>query len=151
MNSLTMLLLLILTISCGGGGGGGVGGSEVDNRAEWTIFIYGHADHNLTQSMLTDIDEMIQANIDDKVKVILAVDLDDSQYGSTFGTKVYEFVNGEERKLLVSSSEENFDDPEVFKNHLKYAFENYPSKKKGIILWNHGGSWDGGFGGRHSE
>jgi hypothetical protein len=126
-------------------------GSSIAERepttSEWTIFIYGHADHNLSPAMIIDYQEMIAANLNSRVKVILAVDLDDSSYGSTMGTKVYEILGGGKSRLIGSYSEQNFDDPTVLESHMLSAFSNYPSNKRGIILWDHGGSWDGGFGG----
>lgn len=116
-------------------------------NTEWTIFIYGHADHNLTPGMVKDFQEMISAKLNSKIKVILAVDLDDSVLSSTVGTGVYEILGGGKSKLIESYPEQNFDDPSVLEFHVKSAFSKYPSKKRGVILWNHGSSWDGGFGG----
>ena len=146
-----LVCLLILFVSCKGGGDAKTELANIDNSTEWTIFIYGHADHNLTPSMIVDYQEMLAANLSSRVKVILAVDLDDSRLGSSLGTTVYEILGNGNSNLLSSSSEENFDDPAVLEAHMMTAFSSFPSKKRGVILWDHGGSWDGGFGGDHQN
>jgi hypothetical protein len=149
MNKLIIFNFLICLILCGCNAGGGAGtkaAGTTQDLPEWTIFIYGLADHNLTPSMLVDFQEMVAANVNKKVKIIVAMDLDDQRFGSTFGTQVYEVTGGGEAKLIQKYSEQNFDDPEVMKAHIVNAFSAYQSNKRGIILWDHGGSWDGGFG-----
>ncbi len=132
-------------------------GNNATQTSEWTIFIYGHADHNLTSNMISDFQEMTTATLNGNVKIILALDMNsehpalESYFLSTHpwrqsGTVVYEISNGG-FTILEKKDEENFDDPYVLKDYIVNAFSKYPSKKKGIILWNHGGSWDGGFGG----
>jgi hypothetical protein len=143
---LTYTLLFLLLLGCNGSKTTTGASSTEDQATEWTIFIYGHADHNLTPNMLRDFQEMIAANLNSKVKIIVAMDLDDQRFGATFGTEVYEVTGGGNARLLHQYYEQNFDDPEVMKAHIVNAFSAYPSKKRGLILWNHGGSWDGGFG-----
>ena len=134
--------------------------AKKDNLPEWTIFIYGHADHSLTPNMMGDIAEMVSATIDPSVKVILAVDADSNNEHlpvghpwKTPGTYIYEILGtGKgEAKLIETRPEENMDDPETLTSHVVNAFTKYPSKKKGVILWDHGGSWDGGFGGDYQN
>lgn len=139
-------MILFILAGCKGGSEGAekTSNSEV---TEWTIFIYGHADHNLSPNMIADYQEMIAANLNSKVKVILAVDLNDAIYGSLTGTKVHEILGGGNSRIIGTYPEQNFDDPSVLEAHMLSAFSTFPSNKRGVILWNHGGSWDGGFGG----
>ncbi len=141
------LMLFVLAAGCGGGGGGGT------PPQTWTIFVYGHGDHNLSQSLYTDLTKMTQATLGISVKLIVATDwnasLTNSQTKVKFPTGTEWFlVNGSGRRTQLSSeSEQNFDDPKVLTAAIKKAFTDYPAQRHGVILWDHGGSWDGGFGG----
>ncbi len=42
----------------------------------WTIFVYGHADHNLSSSLEADINEMSQATFGSNINVIVMADFD---------------------------------------------------------------------------
>lgn len=122
-------------------------------RAEWTIFVYGHADHNLSDSMLVDLREMENATLSPQVRVIAAIDYDASQPmpGTTGnypeGTVVYEILGGGKSRVIATYPEQNFDDIDVMVDLAQKAFTQYPSKKRGLVLWDHGGAWAGGYGG----
>lgn len=122
-------------------------------RAEWTIFVYGHADHNLSNSMLIDLREMEAANLSSQVRVIAAIDYDSSQDmpGTTGnypdGTVVYEILGGGQSRVIATYPEQNFDDVNVMVDLAQKAFTQFPSKRRGLVLWDHGGAWDGGYGG----
>lgn len=131
------------------------GGSSTSSSsiAEWTIFVYGHADHNLSTSMAVDLREMELANLSSKVNVIAAIDYDSSRkkadnvtnYPS--GTHVYEILGNGNSQVIETYPEQNFDDMQVLESLAVKAFKRYPSKRKAMILWNHGGAWKDGYGG----
>ncbi|HEX6766816.1 MAG TPA: hypothetical protein VF103_15080, partial [Polyangiaceae bacterium] len=69
----------------GGTGGGGavpdigdIGDDPVPERT-WTIFVYGHGDHNLSYSLLSDLREMASADLGSDVNVLVLTDWDASQ------------------------------------------------------------------------
>lgn len=103
--------------------------------------------------MLANLQEAAAANLSPSVRVIAAVDYNASlkKPGSTdkypTGTHIYEIIGNGQMRIIETYPEQNFDDPEVLITHTKRVFSHYPSKKKGLILWNHGGSWDNGYGG----
>lgn len=123
--------------------------------AEWTIAIYANADNNLSTTFLSDFIEMNStSNLGKNINVIVIVDYDaqrtipNSLNKFPTGTAIYKIIgNNLEPIQLMVTSEENFDDPKVLSKHLTYAFQKYPAKKRGIIMWDHGGAWDSGFGG----
>jgi hypothetical protein len=122
-------------------------------EAEWTVFVYGHADHNLSPSMVKDIKEMSDAKLNDKVQVVTMVDFDGSAEladGEKFptGTLWYRILgDGKEPKELMTGPELDTDDPMVLAKSIVQAFRAFPAKRYGLVLWDHGGAWTGGFGG----
>jgi hypothetical protein len=54
---------------------------------------------------------------------------------------------GELEVVRTTAAEEDFDDPAVLTNAVKSVFSTYPAERRGLILWDHGGAWSGGFGG----
>ncbi len=161
------LILVILIISgCGGGGGGGDSGSTPPPPPKtWTVFIYGHADHSLTYSLAADMSEMSQASLGAHMNVIVAADWDSSKTiggnggvstwepgtnGSGYPTGVewYKMSGGGLAPTKFSTEvEANLDSTTYLQDATDFAFQNYPADRYGIILWDHGGSWEGGFGG----
>jgi hypothetical protein len=122
---------------------------------DWTVLVYGHGDHNLSNSLLRDLQEVAAARIDtDKVNVLALVDFDASQTSEALGGRfpsgysVFEFPGSGEEPVEVGAGEElNLDDPAVIERLTEEVFEAYPARKRGVILWDHGGAWSLGFGG----
>lgn len=130
----------------------------------WTVFVYGSADHNLTPSLLTDMLEMSAATVTPNVNVIVAADycsgLPDDRNGSqpyevpwtnaavSSGTEWYQIRGGGVGPQLIGTeAEQNFDDPAVLRQAVADVFASFPADRYGIVMWDHGGSWNGGFGG----
>ncbi|MEI6080769.1 MAG: clostripain-related cysteine peptidase, partial [bacterium] len=142
IRNLVLSVCLIVMSGCGGCGSGNT----------WTIFVYGHGDHNLSGSLMADINKMAAATLTGDVKVIVAADFDSSAKDSTgtpfpTGTTWYSITGGGEKTIIRNVEEQNLDDPTVLAEAIKYVIGNYPSDHYGIIMWDHGGAWDGGFGG----
>jgi hypothetical protein len=118
----------------------------------WTIFVYGHADHNLSPSLLADMIEMSNATLGDDINVIVMADWDASNPDYASGSEWYRIVGGEaEPELLESAPEQNLDDPAVLTASIERAFRDYPAEHYGVVMWNHGGAWMGGFGGDSAD
>ncbi|MCX6111897.1 MAG: clostripain-related cysteine peptidase [Proteobacteria bacterium] len=93
-----------------------------------------------------------EATLKDNIKVIVAADFDSSAKDSTgtnypTGTTWYLINGGGANTIIGTVPEQNLDDPAVLTEAVTYAFKTYPADHYGIILWNHGGAWNGGFGG----
>lgn len=147
--------------SSSGGNGGSGGGTAPDlddldpaAEAEWTIFVYGHGDHNLSNSLLADMAEMMYADLGKpgKVNVLVLADWDASQRTSTgerfpSGVELYRIPGGGELPELVATGPElNLDDPRILTSVVGDVFEAFPARRRGVVLWDHGGGWSGGFG-----
>ncbi|HMJ13033.1 MAG TPA: clostripain-related cysteine peptidase [Polyangiaceae bacterium] len=132
------------------------GGNEPKEEKDWTVLVYGHGDHNLSNSLLRDLQEMAAARIDTaKVNVLALVDFDASQRSEALGGdrfpsgySVLEFPgNGAEPREVGQGPELNLDEPAVIATLTEETFAKYPAKKRGVIFWDHGGAWSLGFGG----
>src|SRR5688572_18045609 len=104
--SSTWLLAAALLLACGDDGGGtprrddgkdgGLTGDAgaLPSAGSWTVFMYGHGDHNLSNSLVRDIAEMAQADISSDVQVVVLADFDAQQTisdgsGDTFPSGAY--------------------------------------------------------------
>ena len=120
----------------------------------WTIFVYGHGDHSLSPSLVTDITKMSRASLGGNVTIIVEADFDSSRvvgmgpdhYPS--GTTWYRIRgDGMPPEIIRTEPEKNLDDLTNLAAGVQYAFTQYPADRYGVIMWDHGGGWSGGFGG----
>ena len=134
---------------CGGGGGSG---DDIDEPmhgpdATWTVFVYGHGDHNLSPSLHVDIEEMKAATLRDNVTVVVLADFDASQGADhPTGSHWMKITKGMVEKL-ETAPEADLDDPAVLTASIERAFKLAPADRHALVMWNHGGAWEGGFGG----
>lgn len=135
----------------------------------WTVFVYANADHNLSPSLVTDLEEMSRATLGANVNVVVMADWDSmmtlgssastwariaplaAQTGGTRfpnGTQWFHVIgSGRPLELVRSAAEQDVDDPSVMAEAIRTAFTLYPADRYGVVFWDHGGSWTGGFGG----
>ncbi len=150
-----LLVPVALFTGCGDDGGSTPPFSPPSPPKTWTIFVYGHADHNLSISLVADIQEMNNAVLGSHMNVIVAADYSSGREkapGQPFpsGTEWYSINGGGQAETLIGTdSEFNFDDPLVLQAAVQEVATSFPADRYGIVLWDHGGSWDGGFG--HDE
>ena len=119
----------------------------------WTIFVYGHGDHNLSPSLANDIQKMSKAELGSNVNVIVLADWnasaedEDGQKIYASGSEWYRIAGGgREPELLRTEPEQDLDDPATLSGAIARAFRDHPADRYGLVLWDHGGSWDGGYG-----
>jgi hypothetical protein len=148
----------------GSSGKGGSGGTPPDitelmpgDEAAWTVFVYGHGDHNLSNSLLADLGEMAKAELGaaGDLNLLVLTDWNASQIiaGSDppekFPTGVQLFRvpgGGKELEVVAEGEEQNLDDPDVLASITADVFKAFPARRHGVVLWDHGGAWSGGFG-----
>jgi Clostripain family len=127
---------------------------EPQTMVPWTILVYGHGDHNLSNSLLRDMREMQAATLGEAVQVLVVADFNSSLViaGSDDvyfpeGVGLYRVLgDNADLALLANGDEANLDDPEVLADLVGTVFKAFPSERRGLILWDHGGGWEGGFG-----
>lgn len=109
-------------------------------------------------SATTDINEMLSANLNDKVSVVI----------QTMGTRRwqdYDIASDHTQRYLIedhdlvlvddSLDQEDCTDPKTLSDFIIWSEKNYPADRYILILWNHGGGSVEGFGynewGRYSD
>ncbi len=107
----------------------------------WTILVYLHGDNNLEGSSLDDLKEMEAVGSKQGFNIVVQWDRI-SVSGGIRG--VVKKGSLETRQKLP---EQNSDDPKVLSSFLQWGVRSFPAQRYGVILWDHGGQWDGGFGG----
>ena len=133
-----------------------IGAAPAPGDDSWTIIVYGHGDHNLEPSLIADIDEMEAALAasagTETFNIVVQIDLNsvagcerwlvqaDGGAGLSAGTTT-DLMGG------TPLGELNMDDPAVLQAFIEYAMATFPAAHYGLVMWNHGGQWDGGFGG----
>jgi hypothetical protein len=132
-------------------------GEEPAAEAAWTFLVYGHGDHNLSNSLLTDLQEMAHAELGEPgtINVLALTDWDASQaiagtdppQAFPEGVQLFRIPgSGGDLELLAEGPEANLDDPAVLTELVGTVFKAYPAKRRAVVLWDHGGAWSGGFG-----
>jgi len=130
------------------------------SRNRWTIMIYGHADHNLSGSLIVDMQEMEAAGSGPDFNVVLQADFDATSERNAAAGLPADLAKGVSRFLIQKDSdpnaittvpverlaELNLDDPAVLTQFITWAAQKYPADRYGLVMWNHGGQWQG-FGG----
>jgi len=126
-------------------------------EAAWTVFVYGHGDHNLSNSLLADLAEMAKADLGEPGAFNLVIltdwnasqtlaDSDPPEHFPT-GVQLFRVPGGNAELEVVAEDEElNLDDPAVLTRVTGDVFKAFPAQHHGVVLWDHGGAWSGGFG-----
>lgn len=126
-------------------------------EAAWTFLVYGHGDHNLSNSLLNDLQEMARARAGapGEINVLALTDWDASQaiagtdppQAFPDGIQLFRVPGGgAELELLAEGPEANLDDPAVLTDLVSSVFTAFPARRRAVVLWDHGGAWSGGFG-----
>lgn len=148
--------------------------SAAQDRATWTIMVYMEADNNLEGDALADLLEMEFIGSSPDVNIIVQIDravgyangdgdwtgarryyVTRNENLTTISDLVIQKVQAPET-LMISSQiveelgEINNGDPQTLIDFALWGATNYPAEKYGLVMWNHGGAWIGGFGGDES-
>ena len=117
-------------------------------EAEWTILVYMAADNNLSQSAFKDINEMESVEYDDSVNVIVQIDPNDNLSYPPYFSECRRYLIEHDQNtdslgstLLENLGEINSSNPNQLSSFVNWGFETYKSKKKLLIIWDHGNGW----------
>lgn len=96
-----------------------------------------------------DLGEMAAAALSDKVNIIVMT-------GGCTGwkttgisnttTQIYKIQDGKLARLVSDNGKKAMTDPAALTEFIKYCKNNYPASRYELILWDHGGGTNGGFG-----
>jgi hypothetical protein len=107
----------------------------------WTVLVYLHADHNLDPSSVVDMQEMQKVGSSGTFNIVVQWDRSEVS-GVQRGV-----VRQGKFETVQKMPELNSDDPKVLAEFISWGVQKYPARRYGLIMWDHGGQWDGGFGG----
>ena len=115
----------------------------------WTVLVYLDADNNLEDVGLVDFTEMASAGSTGDVNIVVQFDRIsgyDSSYGDWTGTKRFYVTQGltpYASNAVEDLGELNMGDPEILSDFISWGVASYPAEDYILILWDHGGGWDG--------
>jgi hypothetical protein len=127
-------------------------------KPTWTILVYGHGDHNLAPSLVNDIKEMQKAGSANGFNIVVQADFDASQADDLVEAGLPAKLAEGTTRLLVRHHDENqvaaadvverlpelnHDEPGVLTDFITWAVKKYPADHYGLVLWDHGGQWEG--------
>jgi len=116
-----------------------------DSSKKWTFMVYMDADNNLDQAGLDDISEMQTVGSSPDVDVVVLFDRWSEEFGRNGSAILHINLGGNETVWggWTNDWELNMGDPETLTWFINYTVENFPADKYALILWDHGGNWEG--------
>ena len=117
------------------------------NRAEWTIMMY-ICGSNLQSSALSDIAEVLSVSGQpSNVNIIMEIGGSTSWSSNSYGLDASKLNRYHVRnRSLVSDGKytnASMGAQSTFEDFMNWGLRNYPARKTGVILWNHGGALNG--------
>lgn len=119
--------------------------------ADWTLMVYIAADNNLEDAALVDLDEIEAGMPKEGVEIIVLIDRA-KEYSEGLGdwtdARVLRMRPDQQAGVLASEEllrlgEINTGDPIHVQKLIEYSTSNFPAKRYGLVMWNHGGGWQG--------
>ncbi len=120
-------------------------------RDEITIMVYMCGSDLETQSSLAtkDLNEMLAANISDKVNIIVETGGTKRWNNNTISSKYNQRyqVSADGLTTLESNlGKKNMTDPDTLSDFIKYSKKTFPADRYALILWDHGAGSAQGYG-----
>lgn len=120
------------------------------DKDKWTVFIYmcGSDYESKNGAASEDIKEILNANIDDNVRVIIQTGGSKQWKNSDIDKNKIQRFEVKDNKLNLLYEKSIYDNnskvrslgnPDELYEFLSWGLKNYASEKMGVILWNHGG------------
>jgi len=148
-----------LTATATGVTGGPVRFTATARLPYWTVLVYMAADNDLALSGLQDIDEMEAAGVDPEVQVVVQAEFNPTQLQligcnaacfnrPNFNTFRYS-IGGQGQSVLgpngatVDLGNRDMTDPAQLNEFVTWAKQSYPATHYALVLWNHGGGYQG--------
>jgi hypothetical protein len=126
------------------------GGSTHQQTGEsWTILVYMAADNNLEAAALLDLKEMAAVGSSDQVRIVVQIDRS-AGYASGPAVNLPDFSGG--KRLLVhkgslevlqSLGDIDSGNQATLAQFIAWGVSQYPADRTALVLWDHGGGWNG--------
>lgn len=114
-------------------------------KPKWTFMVYMDADNSLDTACLDDLSEMQTVGSTTEVNIVVMLDRYSKICGFN-GTEILYINKGSNVTVWgrwTNEYELNMGDPETLTWFINYTVENYPADKYALIIWDHGGNWEG--------
>lgn len=112
---------------------------------KWTVMVYMDADNNLDGAGINDIFEMQTIGSSSDVDVVVLLDRWHETCGFN-GSVILHVRAGWNETVWGGWSDDyelNMGDSETLTWFINYTFESFPADRYALILWDHGGNWEG--------
>jgi len=110
---------------------------------DWTLLVYMVGSDLQSKNQLAEKDlAEIRAVANTNNAHIIVLRGGANMAGWTIPT-AWQIVNGQETKLAFNPTTQDMGDPAMLTQFINLGMTAFPSYKKGLILWNHGGGIDG--------
>ena len=144
-------------------------GSNPDIADNWTILVYGHADHNLGVNLVGDLLEMESVGSGDGLNIVVQTDFNPKAWirgnkvssnwligghnniSDDIRNQVCRFLIDGNRNNSIFDTQpieklpetKNMDNADTLIDFINWGITKYPAKRYGLVLWDHGGQWTG--------
>ena len=122
--------------------------SSLFAESDWTVLVYMAADNNLSQQSFKDMNEMEMVEESAEVTTLIQVDpYQNTTYPPYFSsTRRYKIRHDQNpdslsSEFLADLGEINSADPATLSDFANWGFNFAPSKKRMLIIWDHGNGW----------
>ncbi|MBI0581574.1 MAG: pre-peptidase C-terminal domain-containing protein [Methanomassiliicoccales archaeon] len=119
------------------------------STASWTIMVYMDGDNNLEAQAIEDFLEMSVVGSTDEMNIVVQMDRIsgyDSSFGGWTGVNRYLVSQGMEptvAEAVLAGGEMNMGAASTLSGFINWGLENYPANHYMLVLWDHGGNWEG--------
>ena len=112
---------------------------------EWTFMVYLDADNNLDSAGVDDILEMETVGSTSDVNIVVLFDrwFEECKFNGTAMLYIHKGYNETIWGGWTNEYELNMGDPKTLSWFINYVVEKYPAEKYALIIWDHGGNWEG--------
>jgi hypothetical protein len=144
-------------------------GNNPDFEDNWTILVYGHADHNLGVNLVGDLLEMESVGSGDGLNIVVQTDFNPKAWvrgnkvssnwligrhnniSDDIRNKVCRFLIDGNRNNSIFDTQpieklpetKNMDNADTLIDFINWGITKYPAKRYGLVLWDHGGQYTG--------
>ena len=114
-----------------------------DNIPEWGVYVYMAGDNTLYNELTDDLNEMKMVGSNEDLEIVALTDKIDNNDSHAYHILQH---NLDEKDLdEINSTWENeldMGDGDTLRDFLIWASNEFPAKRKILIIWNHGSGWE---------
>lgn len=124
---------------------------QAPTKAKWLIMVYMCADNDLEYASIFNMNQLEQVGSDQNIKIVVQWDRTpgyDSSNGNWTSTKRFLVSKDDSSSIIASEELEDLGEVDMgnttsLVEFVNWAYQNYPSERYALSLWNHGSGWLG--------